>query len=139
MKDRNAHMQWDSGGCLVVIAVLALLLLLLTGCCFRGLNSNDVTWGVPRPCIIWTTLFGPGEEALDYTAEKLLEGSYGKNFVWGFVQGLPVAEQERFQNCIQKDREFDRWALKNIMDLWAEMWWRDEDHARWSAAGYDAE
>ena len=34
------------------------------------------------------------------------------------------------------DQRNDRWVQKNLMDLWAQMWWRSEDDNAWKKVGY---
>ena len=118
------------------ITFVALLLVLsLSGCRYANLNS---LWGEPKPCIVTTTLCGPTEGDIASAAQALLKGSYASKGMDAFINTLTLtAEQvQAWQVVKEADKQTDRWVQENLMDLWAQMWWRSEDDNAWRKIGY---
>ena len=114
---------------------LSCSLLLLSGCLW--LNPNAL-WGTPKPCIITSSICGVTTGDIEDTAGIVLKGSYSAKAVDEFLASLPLTpdQQLAWESIRVVDQRNDRWVQKNLMDLWAQMWWRSEDDNAWKKVGY---
>lgn len=121
-----------------VLAVVAVCLLPLMGC--RYANPNTL-WGTPKPCIITTTIFGPSEDTIAYSVDKVLDGSIATKALqtWADSAGLTSDQMASLKAVAVADRQTDKWIMKDehVMDLWFQGWWRDEDDDEWKRIGID--
>lgn len=122
---------------LMVLLTAIVALATATGCGVLG-SPTDWVWNMPRPCTIFYSTFGAGEEAPPYVAKVLLGDTVALKALaaWAETAGLTPEQLEGLTQVLVADAANDRWVWKHIADIVKQMWWRGEKDDEWLRRGY---